>query len=139
MANTHTYTLTVTDSINATVTQNITVNLAASGSWGASATQLQGFESEFADEGECCGMPVGMNATLRIIQDHIGLSFSSDGPMPPPSAGVAGEGRINSLTGAYAVFNNGTWALYPAKTGLQIVSTLTGLTWSNTGSSWEVA
>jgi hypothetical protein len=139
MANNHTYTVTVTDANNAQVSQNITVALSQPGSWGSGSTQLNGFTSDFADEGTCCGMPEGMNATLRIIQDHIGLSFSSDGPMPPSGSGVPGQGQINSLTGAYAVYNNGTWAVYPAKSGLQIVSTATGLTWLNTGAAWVVA
>ena len=135
---TYTYNVTVTDANGLTDTDPITTVITENTCIASGPAALNGFTSFFANEGECCGLPAGMNETLRVMRDHIGLSFSSNGPLPPIAAGSSGLGQINSLTGAYAVYNDNTWKVYPAKLGLIAINTADGKAWVNTGSTWVV-
>lgn len=135
MSSTHTFTILVTDSLGATDSQLMTVNLSGAASNGSSI--LQGFTANFENEGECCGNPVGTNDNWRILRDHVGIHFYASGALPPPaSEAIEGRGYVDLATGVYAVYNGGNWVTYPAKAGLLAQDVSTGKLYYNTGSAW---
>jgi hypothetical protein len=121
VASVHTYQVIATAAGGQTATQNITLNMIDADvgvpvSGGIDAMP----ELPKADCGLCCKLVAKMFDNLRIWRDHQTMAFTNDGPLPPFSPGYAGEVRIDSTTGKYAVFNDCCWRVYPPKLGLKV-------------------
>ncbi|WP_415798074.1 hypothetical protein, partial [Comamonas aquatilis] len=100
----------------------------------------RGIWAGFAPTEDPFAIPNGMEANLRLIDDHIALytlasPVLSTAALPVPAN--QGAGQI-FRDGSYAVFNAGTWELYPARTGLVAIELSSRTTYINTGALWEV-
>ncbi|EFI60752.1 MULTISPECIES: GDSL-type esterase/lipase family protein [Comamonas] len=106
-----------------------------------SKTQLaRGIWANFANTENPFGVPNGMEANLRLIDDHLAL-YTLAGPVPPttalPTDARQGAGQIFS-NGTYAVLNVGVWQAYPARIGLRAIELGSKTEYVNIGTGWQV-
>ncbi|WP_304350074.1 hypothetical protein [Comamonas testosteroni] len=106
-----------------------------------SKTQLaRGIWASFAPTEDPFAVQNGMEANLRLIDDHLAL-YTLAGPVPPttalPTDARLGAGQIYD-DGAYAVLNAGAWQTYPARMGLRAFELLSNIEYVNIGTGWQV-
>lgn len=102
-------------------------------------TQLaRGLWANFTRTEDPFSEPNGMEANLRLIDDHLGL-YTLQPPLPVDSSLdmglVPGTGQIFE-DGTYAVFNADNWCRYPARRGIRAVLVSGTDSWDNTGAGW---
>jgi len=106
-----------------------------------SKTQLaRGIWAGFAATEDPFSVPNGMEANLRLIDDHIAF-YTLAAPVSPesvlPTDARPGAGQIFS-DGSYAVLNASAWEKYPARMALQAIELSTNTRYINVGSAWQV-
>ncbi|MEN2386456.1 hypothetical protein [Comamonas sp. A7-5] len=106
-----------------------------------SKTQLaRGIYAGFAPTEDPFAGPNGMEANLRLIDDHLAL-YTLAGPVPAatalPTDARQGAGQIFT-NGTYAVLNAGVWQTYPSRMGMRAIELDNKTEYINIGTGWQV-
>lgn len=100
----------------------------------------RGIYASFAPTEDPFAVPNGMEANLRLIDDHLAL-YTLAGPVAPatrlPTNARQGAGQIFT-DGSYAVLNADAWNLYPARMGLRAIEVGSKTEYINIGVGWQV-